>query len=59
MAGFDIFHNPTRNVPKSDDQIVRVNMQELEIGGRKSALPKNDSGAPGMTIRHIGNNAKG
>lgn len=48
----DIFKNPTRSVPKSDSQIVRVNMQEIEIGGRKSALPKNDSGSPAMSIQH-------
>lgn len=53
MSGFDLFKNPTRNVPKSDDQIKRVNMEELEIGGRKSALPK-ASGAESMNIRHVG-----
>jgi len=58
MASFDLFHNPMRNVPKSDDQVVRVSMEELEIGGRKVALPKNDSGAGAMSIRHVSTNMK-
>jgi hypothetical protein len=56
--GFNIFKNSTTNIPKSDQQIVRVNMTELEYGGRKVALPKNDSGAPGMSIKHVGNDGK-
>ena len=49
----DIFKNPTSSVPKQDNQIVRVNMQEQEIGGRKSHLPaehKND-----LSIMHVPN----
>ena len=38
----DIFRDPTKTVPKSDPQIVRVNMEEEEIGGRKSYLPKSE-----------------
>lgn len=51
----DIFQNPTKSLPtKADDQIVRVNMEELEIGGRKSHLPgqmKSDK----MTVSHVPN----
>ena len=36
----DIFRNSTSSVPKSDPQIVRVDMEEIQIGGRKSHLPK-------------------
>ena len=39
---------------KADDQIVRVNMEELEIGGRKSHLPgqmKSDK----MSVQHVPN----
>ena len=35
----DIFHNPAKSIPQKDEQIVRVNMEEIEIGGRKSHLP--------------------
>jgi hypothetical protein len=35
----DIFKNPAKSVPTSDEQIVRVNMEEIEIAGRKSHLP--------------------
>ena len=36
----DVFRDPTKSVPKSDPQIVRVDMEEEQIGGRKSHLPK-------------------
>jgi hypothetical protein len=51
----NIFQDPTKTLPmKADDQIVRVNMEELEIGGRKSHLPgqmKSDK----MTVEHVPN----
>jgi hypothetical protein len=51
----NIFQDPTKTLPmKTDDQIVRVNMEELEIGGRKSHLPgqmKSDK----MTVQHVPN----
>ncbi len=56
--GFNIFQNPTKTVPKSDAQVKRVNMEELEYGGRKVGLPKNDGGAQGMSIKHVGNDGK-
>lgn len=34
----NIFQNPTKSVPKSDPQNVRVDMEQLDIGGRKSHL---------------------
>ena len=49
----DIFHDPTRKLPEKDSQIVRVDMEEQQIGGRKSHLPnqqKND-----MTVQHVPN----
>ena len=50
----DIFKNPAKSVPTSDEQIVRVNMEEIEIQGRKSALPaQQKSGA--LTISHVPN----
>jgi hypothetical protein len=50
----DIFRNPAKSIPTSDEQIVRVNMEEIEIQGRKSALPaQQKSGA--LTISHVPN----
>ncbi len=50
----DLFHNPVKSVPTSDEQIIRVNMEEIEIGGRKSHLPaQQKSGALG--ISHVPN----
>ena len=49
----NIFQNPTKTLPKSDEQIVRVNMEEIEIQGRKSHLPSAEkSGA--LVISHVG-----
>lgn len=49
----DIFSDPTKKVPTGDSQIVRVDMETQQIGGRKSALPtqqKNDA-----VISHVPN----
>lgn len=50
----DIFRNPAKSIPTSDEQIVRVNMEEDEIQGRKSHLPA-ASKSPSMTISHVPN----
>ena len=39
MSNLNIFQNSTKSVPTSDPQIVRVDMEEAQIGGRKSHLP--------------------
>lgn len=51
----NIFQNPAKSVPmKADDQIVRVDLDVNEIGGRKSHLPaQNKSGE--LTISHVPN----
>jgi hypothetical protein len=52
----DIFRDPTKSIPKNDPMIVRVDMEEQQIGGRKSNLPmteKND-----MSITHVPNGDK-
>lgn len=54
MSNLDIFHNPTKKLPTSDEQIVRVGMDEIEIQGRKSALPGAHK-APELAISHIPN----
>lgn len=49
----NIFENSTKSLPKKSDNIVRVPMDELEIGGRKDHLPKADSNP--ATIVHVAN----
>jgi len=50
----DLFHNPVKSVPTSDEQIVRVNMESDDLQGRKSHLPAQEkSGA--LTISHVPN----
>ena len=48
----DIFRDPTKSVPTSDPQIVRVDMEEQQIGGRKSHLPPKEK-ASDMAITHV------
>lgn len=52
--GQNLWQDPTKTIPTSDNQIIRVNMEELEIGGRKSHLPGQSKSAP-MVISHVGN----
>lgn len=54
----DVFKNPTSKLPTSDSQIVRVGMEELEIGGRKSHLPKQMT-SPDLSISHVPNAGSG
>ena len=50
----DLFHNPVKSIPISDEQIVRVGMEQDDIQGRKSHLPAQmKSGA--LTISHVPN----
>ena len=56
MSNVNIFQNQSKSIPKSDEQIVRVGMEQIDIGGRKSALPsqmKSDS----MTVSHVPNSS--
>ena len=50
----DIFHNPTKGVPTKDPQIIRVDMEQLDIGGRKSSLPSQGKSAD-LSIQHVPN----
>lgn len=50
----NLFVDPTSSVPESDSQIVRVDMEQQDIGGRKSHLPA-QSRSDAMTVRHVGN----
>ena len=54
MSNVNIFQNNAKSIPTSDEQIVRVDMESLAIGGRKSHLPAQEkSGA--MNLSHIPN----
>jgi hypothetical protein len=50
----DLFRNPVKSIPTSDEQIVRVDMESDDIQGRKSHLPAQQK-APDMTISHVPN----
>lgn len=54
MANVNLFQNPAMTIPKSDGQIIRVDMEQLDIGGRKSHLP-NSMKADSMSISHVPN----
>lgn len=47
------FVNSTKALPKKDEQIIRVPMDQLDIGGRKSHLPSEAKDAK-MAISHVG-----
>ena len=54
MSNVNIFQNNTKSIPTSDEQIVRVDMDKSDIGGRKSHLPAQEkSGA--MSLSHVPN----
>lgn len=50
----NIFQNSAKSIPTSDEQIVRVSMEQIDIGGRKSHLPA-QSKSDAMTISHVPN----
>lgn len=54
MSNVNIFQNNTKSIPTSDEQIVRVDLDKSDIGGRKSHLPGQEkSGA--LTLSHVPN----
>lgn len=50
----NIFQDSQKSIPKSDSQIVRVDMEQLDIAGRKSSLPPGSTSAV-MNISHVPN----
>ena len=48
----DIFKDPTKTIPKSDSQVVRIDFDESQLGARKShiakALKRNEN-----SIKHV------
>ena len=54
MSNTNIFQNSAKSIPTSDEQIIRVDMEQIDIGGRKSHLPAGQkSGA--LTLSHVPN----
>jgi len=54
MSNTNIFQNSAKSIPTSDEQIIRVDMEQIDIGGRKSHLPAQEkSGA--LTLSHVPN----
>ena len=55
----NLFQDSTKSIPmKADSQTVRVGMEEIEIGGRKSHLPAQGK-SPDMAIQHVPNTDSG
>jgi hypothetical protein len=54
MSNVNIFVNGAKSIPTSDEQIVRVNMEEIEIGGRKSHLPAQAKSGV-LAVSHVAN----
>lgn len=50
----NIFQDPTKTAPKSDNQIVRVSMKENQIAGRTDHLPAGGKSNE-MAISHVPN----
>ena len=50
----DLFHDSTKRVPRSDEQIVRIQMDMMDIGGRKSHLPAQHTEGK-LAISHVPN----
>lgn len=53
----NLFQDPTKSIPKSDGQIVRVDMEQQDIGGRKSHLPSQGKSSE-LSIKHVENGGK-
>lgn len=54
MSNLNIFQNPTKSVPESDEQIVRVSMKQIEIQGRTDHLPAQEK-SPELPLNHVPN----
>ena len=50
----NIFQDPTKALPKKDSQIIRVEFDVQQLGGRPSHLPGNPKSAD-LAIQHIPN----
>jgi len=52
----NVFQNPTKAIPKSDSQIVRISMKENEVAGRTDHIPSGDK-SDKLSIEHVPNKA--
>ncbi|MDE2097101.1 MAG: hypothetical protein KGL39_07635 [Patescibacteria group bacterium] len=50
----NIFQSSEKTIPSNDRMIVRVDMEQQDIGGRKSHLPS-EGRSPNMGIDHVPN----
>jgi hypothetical protein len=50
----NIFQDPTKTLPKKDDQIIRVPLEQFELGGRTSHIPANAKSGV-LAVKHIPN----
>ncbi len=50
----DLFRNPVKSIPTDDAQIVRIDMDKSDIGGRKSHLPAQNK-SDVLPINHVPN----
>ena len=54
MSNLNIFQNNAKSIPTSDEQIVRVDLDRADIGGRPSHMPvQMKSGA--LPLSHVPN----
>lgn len=49
----DLFKNSTKSIPESDAQIIRQDLEQLDIGGRKAHLPSQQKES-NLGISHTG-----
>ena len=54
MANMNVFQNNAKSIPTSDEQIVRVDMDKSDIGGRKSHMPAQDKSSV-LGLSHVPN----
>jgi hypothetical protein len=53
----NVFQSPTKSVPKDDPRILRVPFDEVQMGARKSLMPK-DGGKNSNQIEHVASSRK-
>ena len=54
MSNVNIFKNSASSIPTSDGQIIRVDMEQIDIGGRKSHLPSQNKSEQ-LGLSHVPN----
>ena len=54
MSNINIFKNSASSIPTSDSQIVRIDMDKIDVGGRKSQLPSQSKSGE-LSINHVPN----